>query len=59
MTTLGSKSKSKERTSSKGEGERQRRPSFQGVMERGKSMLGLGKKDGQTNPTSNSSGVQE
>lgn len=49
MVTLGdSNGSKKERTGSKGEAG-QRRPSFSGVMERGKSMLGIAKKDGAKN----------
>lgn len=58
MVTLGgSNGNKKERTASKGEAG-QRRPSFSGVMERGKSMLGMGKKEGAKNGGS-SSAVEE
>lgn len=54
MVTLkgNSNGSKKERTASGGQAS-QRRPSFQGVMDRGKSMLGLGKKEG-TKPGSES-----
>jgi hypothetical protein len=58
MVTLGS---DKKRTISKGEGERGRRPSFQGVLDKGKSLLGMGKKErnGSKSPPTSDIAVEE